>query len=65
METEKLTDAQKNLLNKCPREWAALPVGSTNKTLIALMKKGLVDSRILINTLFPELSRYEWRIAPQ
>ncbi|WP_157203951.1 hypothetical protein [Methylomonas methanica] len=65
MAREKLTAAQKNLLNKCPKEWAVVPVGSTNKTLIALMKKGLVDSRLLMNTLFPELSRCEWRIAPQ
>jgi hypothetical protein len=61
MQSEKLTHAQKVLLNKCPKEWDILPVGCTNKTLVALEKKNLVETRILKYSL-PELSRWEWRI---
>ena len=61
MKREKLTLAQKVLLNKCPEDWAGLPVGCTNKTLLVLEKNKMVETRISKHPL-PELSRWEWRI---
>jgi hypothetical protein len=63
MEREKLTHAQKGLLNKCPKDWTVLPVGCTNKTLLVLEKNKCVETRVSKHNL-PELSRWEWRIAP-
>lgn len=51
MEREKLTHAQKVLLNKCPKDWAILPVGCTNKTLLVLEKRKIVETRISKHTL--------------
>ena len=61
MEKEKFTHAQKVLLNKCPKDWAILPVGCTNKTLLVLEKNKIVETRISKHPI-PELSRWEWRI---
>ena len=62
VEREKLTGAQKELLNKCLMDWSVLPVGCTNKTLLALEKKRFVETRLSKQSP-PELSKWEWRIS--
>ena len=63
IEKEALTQAQTELLNKCCHDWTLLPVGCTNKTLLVLEKKRLVETRVRTSPQ-PGLTRWEWRFIP-
>lgn len=68
MTDEALTRRQQQLLAKAPADWEALPrgVGSTNTTLVALERRGLVETQIEPSKRLQLswLEGWQWRKKP-
>lgn len=68
MTDEALTRRQQQLLAKAPADWESLPsgVGSTNTTLVALERRGLVETQIEPSKRLQLswLEGWQWRKKP-
>lgn len=59
-----LTARMRLTLRRVPVDWSEMPLGCTNPSVIALEKRGLIETRLQPEQRSLLFAKWDWRLTP-